>query len=84
MVAGRHPARARPGQRIRFHDCSRRRVFTPLAVNGSYALWLKDGDILIARSASGHVVAILAHGHGPARNLFTLPGREQLVTLIAH
>jgi dipeptidyl aminopeptidase/acylaminoacyl peptidase len=54
--------------------------FQALGVEGTVAVWLRDGDIAVATGATGHRIAILHDGSAP-RVLFTLPGREQALTL---
>jgi len=50
-------------------------------VSGVVALWLRDGDLLVSRGVNSRSVSILRGGRGPARTLFTLPGRAQLLTV---
>jgi Tol biopolymer transport system component len=51
-----------------------------LPITATGALWLRDGDLVLARGVNGHSFAILHAAHGEPRTLFTLPYREELYT----
>jgi len=55
--------------------------FRSLAVNGTAALWLRNGDLLLTKGSSAHSVSILRHSAEPAHTLFTLPNHEQLLSI---
>jgi Tol biopolymer transport system component len=55
--------------------------FYALGIMGTVAWWLRNNDLLVSRGLSNHAVAVLRGGRGTARTLFTLPYREQVLSM---
>lgn len=56
--------------------------FHSLGVQGTLAIWLRDGDVLIAAGDTGHTIVDIPGGQGETpRTLITLPGREQMLSM---